>query len=68
MHLNLVKVKAPSMAIEKFKDLEDCMKGMIEQHVESVPVVVSRETLSADIRDGMTATWRLVSPQFRTGW
>lgn len=63
MHL---KAKAPNVAIEKFEDLENCLKGMIEQHVESVPPVGSREKLSADILSGMTATWHLVSPQFHS--
>jgi hypothetical protein len=45
-----LKAKAPNVAIElKLEDLENCLKGMIEQHVESVPAVGSREKLSADI-------------------
>jgi hypothetical protein len=69
MHLNLVKAKAPNVAIETFKDLEDYMKGIIERHVESVPPGLgSREELRAEILSGMTTTWHLVSPQFQYRW
>lgn len=42
------------------------MKGLVEQHLDSVPLAMrSREELRAEIIDGMTATWHLVSPQFQ---
>lgn len=67
--LNSVKAKAPNVTIKKFRDLEDYMKGIIERHVESVPPGVgSREELRAEILNGMTATWHLVSPQFQHEW
>jgi hypothetical protein len=54
--------------IDTLKDLEEHMKGIIERQVESVPPGLgSREELKAEILDGMTATWRLVSPQFSKG-
>ena len=53
------------MTINKFKDLESYMKGLVEQHLDSVPLAMrSREELRAEIIDGMTTTWHLVSPQF----
>lgn len=54
------------MAIEKFQDLEIYMNKLVEQHLDSVqPLAMrSREELRVEIISGMTATWRLVSPQF----
>ena len=69
IHLNLIKAKASDVAVEKFKDLEDYMKGIIERHVELVPPTLgSRDELRAEILNGMTATWHLVSPQFQHSW
>ena len=68
---NLVKAKAPKVAIVKLQDLEEYMQGIIEQHLEpeSVPPTLgSREELRAEILNGMTATWHLVSPQFQYSW
>jgi hypothetical protein len=66
---NLVKSKAPDVPIKDFKDLEEYLKGIIEQHVESVPPALgAREELKAEILDGMTATWHLVSCQFQHAW
>jgi hypothetical protein len=68
-YMNIIKAGAPDMAFEKFKDLEDHMKGLIERHVESVPSTPGlREELRAEILNGMTATWHLVSPQFQHSW
>jgi hypothetical protein len=54
------------VAIKKFEHLEIWMKGLVEQHLDSVPLAVrSREELRAEIINGMTATWHLVSPQFQ---
>jgi hypothetical protein len=54
------------VAIKEFKDLEIYMKGLIEQHLDSIPPVLRpREELRAEIIHGMTATWHLVSPQFQ---
>ena len=56
------------MAIETFENLEIFMKGLVEQHLDSVPLAKkSREQLRAEIISGMTATWHLVSPQFQQG-
>jgi hypothetical protein len=67
--LMFVKAKAPNVGFKKFKDLEDYIRGLIEQHVESVPPTLgSREELRAEILSGMTATWHLVSPQFQHIW
>jgi hypothetical protein len=67
--LNFVKLTAPYIPIENFEDFETNMKGMIERHLESVPPALgSREELKAAILDGMTGTWRLVSPQFKHNW
>ena len=64
-----IKAKAPNVTITKFQDLEDYMKGLIKQHVESVlPGVGSREELRAEILNGMTATWHLILPQFQHEW
>ena len=66
MYLNVVKAKAPNVAIKTFKDLELCMKGQVEQHLDLVPLAKRlREELRAEIINGMTATWYLVSPQFQ---
>ena len=63
------QAKAPNAAIEKFKDLEDHMEGMIDQYVVSVPPGLgSREELKTEILHGLTATWHLVSPQFQYSW
>ena len=57
---NLVKANAPNVALEKYEDLENYMKGLIERHVELVPPGLgSREKLRAEIINGMTATWHL---------
>ena len=54
------------MAINNFEDLEIYMNGLVEQHLDSVPLAMgSREELRAEIINGMTATWQLVSPQFQ---
>jgi hypothetical protein len=67
--MHLVKAKAPNVTIKKFKDFEDYMKGLIERHVESLPPTRRpREELKAEILNGMTTTWHLVSPQFRYSW
>ena len=69
MYTHLVKANAPDVTIEKLEDFEDHMKGLIERHVESVPPALgSRQELRTEILNGMTATWRLVSPQFQHSW
>jgi hypothetical protein len=66
IHLNLIKAKAPNVAIKKFKDIEDFMKQIIDRRLESVPLALgSREELQAEILNGMTTTWHLVSSQFQ---
>jgi hypothetical protein len=66
---NLLKSEAPYVPIKTFKHLEEHMKGTIERHVDSVPPALgSREQLKAEILNGMTATWHLVSPQFQHSW
>jgi hypothetical protein len=42
------------------------MKRLVEQHVGSVPGIPgTREKLKSEIREGMEATWPLVSLQFK---
>jgi hypothetical protein len=69
MYSHLAKLEAPEVLIDKFKDLEKFMIGIIDRHVESVPPALgSRERLKEEILNGMTATWCLVSPQFQHHW
>ena len=68
MHLNLLKEKAPNVAVKKFKHLEDYMKGIVERHLETIPTLVSRGKSRAEILNGMRATWHLLSPQFQHSW
>lgn len=51
--------------IRTYKDLEECMKAIIERHVTSVPLstVGLKHELKADILKGMKLTWRLMFPQ-----
>jgi hypothetical protein len=63
IHSNIVKANTPGVAIGTFKALDGYMKGMVEQHVEHVPL--ARDALRAEILDGMTTTWQLMSPQFQ---
>jgi hypothetical protein len=64
MFSNHVKATAPSVAIEKYKDLEDYMKGIIERHVQLVAVAPgSAEGFRTDILNGMTDTWHIVLSQ-----
>jgi hypothetical protein len=54
------------VAIKNFNDLEIYMKSLVEQHLDSVPPGLRpREELRAEIIQGMTTTWHLVSPQFQ---
>jgi hypothetical protein len=63
------KSKAPNVCLKKYEDFEECMNSLIERHVESVPPVLgTRGKAEGEIRDGMEATWRLVSPQFKHSW
>ena len=68
LHLNLLKEKAPNVAVKKSKHLEDYMKGIVERRLETMSTLVSRGELRAEILNGMTATWHLLSPQFQHSW
>jgi hypothetical protein len=69
MYSRHVKSETRKVPVKKYSDLEKYMTRVIERHVESVPPALgSRNELKAEILNGMTATWILVSPQFQHNW